>query len=235
MFQLGRRSRRQLPQLGPQHAAARAGDQAAGAGLAQHRDAPLFHLLAQHCIQHAARIDARGFDPMAARGRFGVLGKGRGGFAARVVEVGAVGRVGGLRRCRMAAEFDAQPLQPGQQFQTAVAEGAQGGLADGIAAFLSQILEHRLRRVLVAGLALVAGAAAEIDHAAALDGGAAAVEPLDDAHIRAFGLGAQGGGAAGGTKAHHQHIALVVPAEAVGLRHRQRAVDGQHAVQRPGI
>lgn len=227
VFGFRRRAWQQAPHFRADDGAVGVHDQPVRRAALPDAHAERFHALAQQVEQRPAGQPAPA-RAVAARRRFRLFRIGRNRLVAGVVEVDAVLRIGRLRRRHGGGEIRAQPFQPLDQRGRILAEPMQGAVADGIAGFLPQIVEHGRRRVLVAGGFLLRRAAAGVDHAAAHGGGAAAVEAIGDQHVRAAFTRRDRRRRARRAEAQYQHVAFRVPVRVGGgaLRrlHRQRAV-----------
>ncbi|MNO93108.1 hypothetical protein D3C76_846990 [compost metagenome] len=156
---------------------------------------------------------------MTARRRLGFGGIGRYCLVAGVVEKVLVTGVGSFHRWHAALKTGALVLQPGYLFATALTEVTQGLVAHGIAGFLAEVVEHRLRRILDTGRLLLRGAAPCVDHATTARGGTTAGETIQRQHIQPAAHRLDTGAGTGGAETDHHQIGLFIPLQPACIDH----------------
>ncbi|MNE25389.1 hypothetical protein D3C80_1187180 [compost metagenome] len=220
MAQCGLAAGGQLPGFDPHDPVVGIEHQAAGLALATQA-----HTLAQGAglewgVQAGAG-HARAFGPVPARRWLGVPGIGRHGLVTGVIEVVLVAGVGRLVRWYARFERHALAFQPGQLFAAALAEVMQGRVADCVADFLAQVIEHGFAAVVVAGLALVGRTATGIDHATTQCRGTTTFETVQCRDLEPPAGGLDGRASTGATETDDQQITAIIPARLLGAVHPQ--------------
>jgi hypothetical protein len=192
----------------PAALAALAAFQPGDPGLPQHPAARRPHRLGQPRVQHAARGTP---SPGAVPARRRPCRATSRQLAARVVQVVPVGRVGGLVRAQAALERHPVSLQPGQHLPAAHAELPQRGRRHHVPDLRAQVVQHRLRRVTHPRRQLLRRPAPRVDHPARKRRRPAALEPVDDQHVRRRSRRLKRRAGPGRPEPHHHHVGLKVP------------------------
>ena len=210
----------QHDRLDAQDASVPVHDQPRHAGVERHADAFALDRPAQRRhMMRAAEADAHG--AVAARNRLGMGGEGRRFLVPGIIEILALGRIGDLFEIGVRRVLDTVTDQPVDVAGAALAEPPQRLRTDRVAHLHFQIGEHVVDRILETRLALETGGAG-IDDTAAIGGGAAAAEPVDQQHVRAAFARLQSGRGTGAAIADDDDIDLPVPLDGFGILDRDR-------------